>query len=119
MKSYPRSDRVGELIHRVVSELLRKKIKDPRLQMTTVTGVRMSDDLRHARVYFMAQGGASGRKDATDGFESARGYLKRVLAEQLGLRYMPEITFLYDESFEHGWRIDTLLRSIQENHGSD
>ena len=119
MKSFPRSDRVGGLIKKNLSDLLQKKIKDPRLQMTTITNVKMSADLRLARIYFIKSGGEKSKVEAIEGFKNALGYVKRTLARQLGLRYMPELKFFYDESFDHGSHIDKILHSLDIKNESD
>jgi len=119
MKSFPRSDRIGGLIKKNLSDLLQKKIKDPRLQMTTITKVKMSSDLRHARIYFIKSGGEKSKVEAIEGFKNALGYVKRTLARQLGLRYMPELKFFYDESFDHGSHIDKILHSLDIKNESD
>lgn len=119
MKSFPRSDRIGGLIKKNLSDLLQKKIKDPRLQMTTITNVKMSSDLRHARIYFIKSGGEKSKVEAIEGFKNALGYVKRTLAGQLGLRYMPELKFFYDESFDHGSHIDKILHSLDIKNESD
>ncbi len=115
MKSFPRSDRVGGHIQRVLSDLLRKDIKDPRLEMVTITDVKLADDLRKARIYF-ATSTPKNIKRAMEGFKSAHGYVKRILAKHLGLRYMPNIEFLYDESFDYASYIDKLLKSTKTDN---
>lgn len=119
MKPFDRSDRVAGEIQRILSLTLQKQVKDPDLFHTTVTGVRVTRDLRLARVYFTCPGGETGRRETIHGFQRASGFLKRTLASQLGLRYMPDLEFLYDESFDYGDRIDRLLKSLQSEHGSD
>jgi len=119
MKSFPRSDRIGGLIKKNLSDLLQKKINDPRLQMTTITKVKMSSDLRHALIYFIKSGGEKSKVEAIEGFKNALGYVKRTLARQLGLRYMPELKFFYDESFDHGSHIDKILHSLYIKNESD
>jgi len=119
MKSFQRSDRVGGLIKKNLSDLLQRKIKDPRLQMTTITNVKMSSDLRHARIYFIKSGGEKSKVEAIEGFKNALGYVKRTLARQLGLRYMPELKFFYDESFDHGSHIDKVLHSLDIKNESN
>jgi ribosome-binding factor A len=99
--------------------MLVKDIKDPRLEMTVVSSVDMSDDLRNARIYFIPSGGRQNRIAAEKGFNAARGYIKRTLARELGLRYMPELEFCFDESFDYGSRIDEILQSIDAADGSD
>ncbi|PID73958.1 MAG: ribosome-binding factor A [Desulfobacterales bacterium] len=123
MKPFDRSERVAALIQRVISETLRKHIKDPRLAAATVTGVSMSRDLRNARIYFTVSAGPSAASDETErsaaaedarnGFAAARGFLKRTLSRELDLRYMPKLQFAYDSSFDYGSRIDAVLHSLQ------
>ena len=117
MKPFARSARVSGHIQKVLSDILKKNIKDPRLEMATITGVKMSRDLKTARIYFTTSGGSNSSKKAAEGFNSARGYVKRTLAEQLGLRYMPELKFFYDESFEYVSHIDKVLKSIKTDNG--
>jgi ribosome-binding factor A len=119
MKPFARSDRVGGQIKKVLSELLYKDIKDPRLKMTSITGVKVSADLKHARIYFITSGDAARRQEAADGFKKALGYLKRELARQLSLRYMPELKFFYDDSYDYGTHIDTLLKALKTDHESN
>jgi ribosome-binding factor A len=118
MKSYTRSDRVSGEIQRIISDILRKDISDPRLNRVTISGVKMSKDLRSARIYFTLSEGKYTREDASEGFNSAMGYIKRTLASQLGLRYMPGIRFFYDESFDYGSHIDRVLKTIDTADGS-
>ncbi len=116
MKPFKRADRVAGQIQKVLSELLHRDIKDPRLNMATITGVKMTKDLKIAYVYFTTSGSLDKNKrnqDAIKGFNSALGYIKRTLGGQLGLRYMPNIKFFYDESFDYGSKIDSLLKTIE------
>ena len=121
MKPFNRSDRVGGQIQKALSELLHKDIKDPRLAMAVITGVKMSRDLRSARIYFAVNGARTDkdRQPVLDAFNSARGFVKRTLAGQLGLRYMPDLEFYYDDSFDYGSHIDGLLRSLNIGNESD
>ena len=112
MKPFARSDRVSGQIQKVLSDILRKRIKDQRLEMTTITGVDMSSDLRMARIYFATSGSQKSIEEATEGFKSALGYVKRTLASQLGLRYMPDLKFFHDESFNYGSHIDKIIEMI-------
>ena len=113
MTGFARADRVARLIQQLLAELLQRELSDPRLQAATVTDVKVTRDLRVARVYFAAAGGAAAAADMARGFERASGFIKRSLGPRLGLRYMPEIEFYYDESFDRGARIDRLLKSVQ------
>jgi ribosome-binding factor A len=117
MTPYSRADRVSGLIQEVLSNLLKKEIHDPRLHMATITNVKMSRDLKLARIYFSIYDGGSKAEAAAKGFESARGFIKRNLARKLGLRYMPDLIFFYDESFDYGSHIDELLKKITTENG--
>jgi len=117
MKPFARSDRVCGQIQKVLSDILLKRIKDPRLESATITGVKMSRDLRIARIYFATTGNKKKVAEATEGFKSAIGYVKRTLAGQLGLRYMPELRFFYDESFDCGSHIEKILKDVKAKNG--
>jgi ribosome-binding factor A len=119
MIPFSRADRVSVLIQEVLSELLKKKIHDPRLAMATISSVKMSRDLKLARIYFTIYGDSQKSEAAAQGFESARGFIKRSLAPRLGLRYMPDLKFFFDESFDYGSHIDQLLEKITTDNGPD
>jgi len=119
MTSFSRADRVGGLIQETLSNLLNTSIHDPRLRMTTITQVKLSADLKLARIYFAIYGDDKKSEDAAKGFESARGFIKRILAPKLGLRYMPELIFFYDDSFDYGSHIEQLLEKIKTDNGPD
>ncbi len=113
MKPFARSERVSAQIQKTMSELLHKSIQDPRLETVTITGVRMTRDLKIAKIYFTTPSGKSDLKRVSDGFKSSHGYIKRMLASRLGLRYMPDLQFYYDESFDYGDHIEKLLKSVK------
>ena len=119
MIPFSRADRVSALIQEVLSDLLKKNIRDPRLAMATVTRVKMSRDLKLARIYFSIYGGSNKSEAAAVGFESARGFIKRSLARRLSLRYMPDLKFFYDDSFDYSAHIEQLLNRIATDDGSD
>lgn len=98
---------------------MQKNIKDPRLEMIVITGVKVSRDLKIARIYFTASSGAKNTDEVTEGLKSARGYVKRALSRKLGLKYMPDIQFCHDDSFDYGSQIDKLLKMIETDDGPD
>jgi ribosome-binding factor A len=104
---------VGGQIQKILAGLIGRGINDPRLSQATITGVTMSRDLRIAKVYVAAHGGTDTQKAVLSGFESAKGFIKRKLAGELGLRYMPELRFYYDASFDYGAHIERVLKSIR------
>jgi len=111
---YQRSDRVGDLLLEVTSELLRREIRDPRVRDVALTAVKMSKDLRHARIYFNLLGGSANHDDAAAGLKSASGFIRSKAAKQLNLRFVPNIEFTYDESADEAQRIDALLKQVNK-----
>jgi ribosome-binding factor A len=109
---YQRADRVGDLLLELVSELLRKDIRDPRVSAVTLTAVKVSKDLRHARIYFNPLGGQN-RKEVLAGLKSASGFIRSRVAKQLKLRFVPTIEFSYDESQDEAQRIEELLKQVK------
>ena len=107
-----RSHRVGDQVLKEVSDLLLKKVKDPRLKRVTLTDVSVSKDLRRARVYYSIFGTGEERKLAQEGFESAKGYIRREIGERLQLRYVPEMRFEYDSSLEYGQKMERILEEL-------
>lgn len=114
MKPYPRSERVGVAIQTVLSELLSRKLQDPRIEMATISSVEVTPDLKVAYVYFTLFGSEEKVQEAIAGFASSHGYIKKNIAPKLGLRYMPQLKFVHDKSFDHGSKIDALLNSVKK-----
>lgn len=104
-----RMRRVDEAMRAVLSDAIATDLKDPRVGFVTVTGVRTSPDLRHARVYVSVLGGEAVRSASLDGLRSAHGFLQRCLATELTLKHTPALTFEYDDSVDRGMRITSLL----------
>jgi len=109
-----RQKRVSELIRREISNLLETKVKDPRLDFVTVTGVEVTFDLRDAYIYVSALEGAERREEILEGLNSAAGFLRRQIGEELRLRYIPRLYFRWDESLERGERIERILKQLAE-----
>ena len=119
MIPFARSDRVSGLIQKALSEILKRDIGDPRLKMATITEVEVTRDLKLARIYFTTPGNKQKKEAAIKGFNSARGFIKRVLANEIDLKYMPDIKFIYDNSLEYGEHIDELIKSTKIKNGPD
>ena len=111
--STKRSVRVGDLLLREVADLLVRKVKDPRVKGATLTGVDVSNDLKHARIYFSLIGDEEAVREAHAGLESAKGFIKREVARRMALRYTPEIVFKHDGSLGEGARMEKVLRRIR------
>jgi ribosome-binding factor A len=101
--------RVDEAVRAVLSDAITRELSDPRIGFVTVTGVKTSPDLRHARVYVSVMGEESERAATLEGLESAHGYLQSRIASELSLKHTPALSFQYDESIDRGMRITELL----------
>jgi ribosome-binding factor A len=104
-----RAERVGEAIREVIAGMLLREIKDPRIGMVTLTTVQLTDDLRHAKVYFSCVGDAAARDRSLNGLRSATGFIRAQLTRRLQLRVAPELTFLFDPTLANAERLASLL----------
>jgi ribosome-binding factor A len=114
-----RQRRVAELIHRELSLILMREVRDPRLANVTITEVRVTPDLLLARIYYVVLGDQEARSEAEAGLASANGYLRTHLAGRIQLRFAPELIFQLDTSADHGRRIDGLLDQIARDRSVD
>ncbi len=115
-----RSDRVAEAIREEVATFLREGAKDPRLvAMVTVTGVDVTRDLRHAKVFVSMLGTEAERAASVDALASMTSHLRSRIARALRLRVAPEIAFTLDESVARAARIETLLAQVREPKNGD
>lgn len=120
MPQHQRSDRVAAAIREEVANFLAEGVKDPRVTaLVTVTGVEMTRDLRHAKVFVSIMGEDSQRASTIEGLASVQGFLRSRLARSLSLRVAPEIQFVMDESVARAARIETLLNQIRTTPTSD
>jgi ribosome-binding factor A len=112
--------RVDEAIRQVIGDAVAGDLKDPRVGFVTVTDVRTSADLRHARVYVSVLGAGGGESDATereaslDGLRSGHGFLQARLAGELRLKRTPTLEFIYDETTDRALRVEELLAEGEE-----
>ena len=113
--SFRRADKVADLIKVEVSDILLRQINDPQVQGITVTGVRVTDDLRQARIFFVRMGENACGEETIKGLDRATGFLRRELGKRLRLRHVPELRFIFDESFAYGDRINRLLAEIEKD----
>jgi ribosome-binding factor A len=104
-----RTERIGEQIQRDLAGLIRTELKDPRVGMVTLTGVEVSNDYRHARVFFTTLGDAGAIERTRLGLERAAGFLRSQLAGGLKLRVVPELHFEHDQSVARGVELSRLI----------
>jgi ribosome-binding factor A len=108
-----RTERVQKLARQVLGDAIRT-LKDPRVGFVTVTRVRMTPDLRHARVAVSVLGDPDAQKESLAGLESAKPVLRAELGRQMRIKYLPDLVFELDEGAAEAERIEGLLRRIHE-----
>ena len=109
-----RPERVGQLMRREIAEILEHRLRDPRIDsMVSITDVEVSQDLSFARVFVTTLQGGADRERVLQALQSAAGFVRHELRPRLGLREVPEVRFVFDESIERGARVDEILRKIE------
>jgi len=108
-----RQEKLGELIASELSDLLRTRVKDPRVGFASITHVQVSGDLRHAKIFVSVMGTENEQAATIQALKNATGFLRSELASRITLRYMPELVFKLDTSIEQGTRILELIREIE------
>ncbi|GER89169.1 ribosome-binding factor A [Dictyobacter vulcani] len=114
MPNSHRQEKLGELMTADLSELIRTRVKDPRVGFASITRVEVSGDLRHARVFVSVMGTPEEQAETMKGLRNASGYLRHELATRLTLRYMPDLSFKLDTSIEEGARILGLISRVEQ-----
>lgn len=109
-----RSTRVGEQMKKELSDIIGRKIKDPRIGFVTVTDVQVTGDLQQAKVYITVLGSDEERENTLKALAKANGFIRSEIGKRIRLRKTPEITFEFDESIEYGKRIETLLEELNK-----
>lgn len=112
-RSYSRATRVAQNILEVAASLLMSEVKDPRIEHVQLNEVKLTPDLRIAKVYYILIDFDKFDEEAQAGLESCAGFVRRQLGDRLDLRHIPEIHFIWDESVHEGRRIEKLLSEIK------
>lgn len=112
-----RSARVGDEMQKVISQILREEVRDPRIPiLTSVIDVKMSHDLSHATVYLSMMGNKKEKDDLKAAIASASGFIRREVCKRVNLRVAPEIHYVFDESIENGMKLMNLIdQTIKED----
>ncbi|MDI4113734.1 30S ribosome-binding factor RbfA [Pseudomonas aeruginosa] len=124
-KDYSRTQRIGDQMQRELAQLIQREIKDPRLGLVTITGVEVSRDVAHAKVFITVMGQDDAGKIALnlEILNDAAGYLRMLLGKSMKLRSVPQLHFHYDESIRRGAELSALIeRAVAEDgrrHGDD
>ncbi|CAH0212620.1 Ribosome-binding factor A [Peribacillus sp. Bi96] len=107
-----RSNRVGEQMKKELSEIIGRKIKDPRIGFVTVTDVEVTGDLQQATVFISVLGDQEQREKTLQGLAKAKGFMRSEIGQRIRLRKTPELFFEFDESVDYGNRIESLISQI-------
>lgn len=108
-----RHDKVTEALKKEISSIIHSELKDPRLGFITVTQVELTQDLRYAKVFFSVLGKEEEHKKTKEALDSALGFIRRLVAQRIRLRFAPEISFREDRSAEYSIRIQEALNEIK------
>ena len=122
-----RQGRMGEEIRKIISDLLFKGLKDPRLSaMISITAVEVTSDGSYATVYLSVLGmnsnpekAAAQQQDTLDALNSAKGFIRKEIGRQIKLRHVPDLIFKIDKSLEYGRHIDELISTLDIRHDED
>lgn len=104
--------KIQEFIKQEVSRIILQELKDPRLGFVTVTGVRITGDLREATVYVSLFGSDEEKKNTLAALAKANGFIRSEVGKRLGIRYSPQIGFKEDQSLDYGMKIEKILHTI-------
>jgi ribosome-binding factor A len=107
-----RQDQLGDVIAHELSDLMRTRLKDPRVGFASITGVEVSADLRHAKVFVSVMGDEPEQRATLAALEHAAGFLRHELAQRLTVRYTPEIVFRLDQSIARGAHVIDLINRV-------
>lgn len=108
-----RIKKVSETVKELVSEIVQRKIKDPRVNFVTITASEVSPDLKEAKIYFTTLGGPKKRAEALEALTHAASFIRGELGKRIATKYTPHLTFYYDESIERALRIEKLISKIE------
>lgn len=114
-----RPERVADILRDLLARLVREEVRDPRVGFVTITEVKVSSDIRHARVYVSRLGDSAARAESLAALRHAAPFLRRELARRAGMRRTPELTFVEDEALATAFRIDDLLDEIRDDRPGD
>ena len=113
-----RVQRIGEELRRVISDIIRSKIKDPRIpEIISVTNVLVTNDLAFAKIFVEIMGTKEEQEAALEGLNSAKGFIKKEISSEVKLRQMPELIFILDETLDINLKMEKLIEEV--NHGND
>ncbi|HUW38885.1 MAG TPA: 30S ribosome-binding factor RbfA [Rhodocyclaceae bacterium] len=118
-KDFSRTSRIAEQIRRDLAELIRLELKDPRVNLVTLTDVEVTADYAHAKVFFTTLAGPEHLEEIAEGLKRASGFLRRELGRRIKIHHLPELHFVYDPSVERGTRLSQLIDEAVQSGSHD
>jgi ribosome-binding factor A len=107
-----RLSRVEEACKEVLSEVIQREVKDPRVGFVTITAVKVSPDLRHAKVFVSVMGSDEEVARSLAGLQSSKGYMRSALGKHLRLKYLPEIEFVHEDVSTEALRLSEIMKKV-------
>ena len=104
-------DRINSNMQKEISYIIANEVKNPNVKFVTITAVDVTNDLSFAKVYFTS---LDDKNEVLNALRSAKGYIKKELADRVDIRHIPELEFIYDESIEYGSRIEEKIKEIHD-----
>ena len=117
MSTHNRPERVGQMVQQLLGEIFARGMRDPRIGLVTITGVKMSPDLRVAKVFYSMIGTEEQRAATKEGLDAAKAFVRREVTSRVKLRVSPEVHFAFDGSLEEGDKIERLLKQVKAKEG--
>ena len=115
-KNSVKNTRINSEVHKILAELIRSEVKDPRIpDFTSVTDVEVAPDLKTCKVWVSMLGNDEAQQDGLKGLKNAEGYMRSQLAKKLNLRNTPELRFILDTSIEYGNHMSKLIAEANKN----
>ncbi|MDS1029075.1 30S ribosome-binding factor RbfA [Bacillota bacterium LX-D] len=116
---FQRNQRIAEEMKREIAQIIRDELKDPRIGFITVTAVDVTGDLRYAKVFVSIYGNEEEKTRSLTALNKAKGFVRKEIGKRIQLRYIPEISFVFDESIEHGAKIAKILHQVSTDEGEN
>ena len=117
--SYPREKRLAEEIKKIVSNIIRDELKDPRVSsMTSIVEVDLTKDLRYVNIYVSILGDDEEKKETMEGLSRASGFIRREIGKKIKARYTPEVIFKLDNSIERGIHMYNMITKVSKQEKS-
>lgn len=107
-------ERIGSQMVKEISYILATEVKNQDIRFVTITDVKVTNDLSFAKVYFTILNEEK-KKETLESLNNASGFIRKMLADRLEIRHIPELEFIYDESIEYGKKIEHIIEQIHED----